>query len=271
VPRRVARACAVRAALAGLAALAATGAAGAASLTTGARDSAAAAVAGNPCLAADAVPGADRISSRRFGTLTCAAAGPATTQELKLDQGAASWRLGALTADAHRISEVRGTFSLEHFLPLGPLGAWQIHGDVALGRPTLGAVGSAVDEQAHVFMSRSLPWACTLRLAASAIALGTVDPSAALQRSSEIAAELSRGFRLAAAATVHQVTLKFAEQSASDRQSGSDQTTLLTSLSYGHAMKVGAVKADIALTRVEAGAAAIQTVTRTMVSYSRPF
>jgi hypothetical protein len=259
----------VRAALATLAALGAAGPAGATSLTAGARDSAAVAGAGNPCLAADAMPGADPISSRRFGTLTCAAAGPAAPQELKVDRGAASWRLGALNADAHGVSEVRGTFSLEHFLPLGPLGGWQVHGDVALGRPTLGAIGPAVDEQTHVFMSRSLPWACTLRLAASAVALGALDPGAALRQTSEIAAELSRGFRLAAAAPVHQVTLKIAEQTATDRQAGSDQRALLTSLSYGHTMKAGAVKADIALTRVETGSA--PTAARALVSYSRPF
>jgi hypothetical protein len=226
---------------------------------------------GSGCLGVDAVSGADPAAPRRWGQFACAAAAPSAPHELKIDRGEASWRLGIVGTDEHNISEIRSAFSLEHFLTLGPLGGWQLHGDVWVGHPTIAGSALPIDERTHVSMSRGLPLGCNLRFAASATAQGALDPGVATEQSSEIAAELSRNFRFAAPGVDHRVTLKMAEQSAISRLFGIDQRTTLASLAYGHVLTAGSLAATVTFTRLEPVGGPSQDAARAEVKFSRSF
>jgi hypothetical protein len=223
------------------------------------------------CLGIDGVSGPGPAAPRRWGQLACGAAAPSAPHELKIDRGEASWRLGILGADQGNLSEIRSAFSLEHFLALGPLGGWQLHGDIWVGHPTLAGSGLPIDERTHVSISRGLPWRCNLRLVASAMAQGALDPGVATEQSSEIAAELSRNFRFAAPEADHRVTLKMAEQSAISRLFGIDQRTTLASLAYGHVLTAGSLAATLTFTRVEPVSGPSQHAARAELKFSRSF
>jgi hypothetical protein len=226
---------------------------------------------GGGCLDADGVLGANRAEPRRFGALACSTALPSAPHELKIERGDAALHLSFIGADQHSAGDLRSTLSLEHGLPLGPLGAWQLHGDVLLEHPTLTHFSFIADEQTHLSMSRGLPWGCNLRLGASASAQGAFDPRLADVRNSEIAAELSRSFRLSPTGAPHGMTLTLAEQSAINRWSGVDQRVTLTRVGYAHSLKFGAVAADIAFTRTEPIGLAYQDAARGEIKYSRSF
>jgi hypothetical protein len=208
---------------------------------------------------------------RRWGALTCTATAPSTPHELKFDRGEASWRLGILGVDQHNLSEIRSAFSLEHFLALGPLGGWQLHGDVSVGHPTSTGSGLPIDEGTHVSMSRGLPWGCNLRLGASATAQGALDPGVAGEQNSEVAAELSRDFNFDLREADHHVSLKLAEQSAVNRLFGIDQRTMLAGFTYGHALTTGSVAATVTFTHVEPVTGPIQDAARAEMKFSRRF
>jgi hypothetical protein len=227
--------------------------------------------AASGCLSVDGTVDAGPSTSRQWGELTCAATTPSAPHELKIDRGEASWLLGILGGDPHNLGEIRSAFSLEHFLALGPLGGWQLHGDVWLGHPSIVSSGFPVDERTHVWMTRGLPLGWNLRLAASATAQGGLDPGVAIEQDSEVAAELTRSFRFAAPEAEHKVMLKLAEQDATNRQFGTDQRTTLAGVTYGHALTAGSLAASLTYTHAEPIGSATQNAARAEVKFSYKF
>jgi hypothetical protein len=221
------------------------------------------------CFAVD--PASGPAASRRWGALTCNTAAQSTPHELKFDHGEVSWRLGILGVDEHNLSEIRSAASLEHVLALGPLGGWRLHGDVWIGHPTIAGAGLPIDESTHISLSRGLLWGCNLKLGASAMAQGALDPGVAAEQNAEIAAELSRSFSVAPSAPDHRVTLKLAEQSTVNRLYGVDQRTTLAVLTYRHALTTGSVGATVTFTRVAPITTSIQNAARAEMTFSRPF
>jgi hypothetical protein len=227
--------------------------------------------AASGCLGVDGPADAGPSLPSRWGELACSAAAPSTPHELKIDRGAASWRLGISGGDPHNLGEIRSAFSLEHFLTLGPLGGWRLHGDLWLGRPTIVGSGFPIDERTHVWMSRGLPLGWNLRLAANATAQGALDPGAAGEQDSEVAAELTRSFRFAAPEADHKVTLKLAEQDSANRQFGTDQRTTLAGLTYGHALTAGSLSASLTYTHAEPIGSPSQSAARAELKFSHKF
>jgi hypothetical protein len=223
------------------------------------------------CLGFDVVSGAGPWSPRRWGDLACSTAAPSAPRELKIDRGEASWRLGITGGDERNLGEIRSTFSLDHFLALGLLGGWQLHGDVWVGHPTIAGAGFPIDERTHVSMSRGLPWGFDLRVGASAAAQGGLDPGVAIGQTSEIAAEVSRNFRFAAPETDHRVTLKLAEQSDVNRLYGLDQRTMLLGLTYGHMLAIGSLGATVTYTHVEPFGSPSLNAARAELKFSHSF
>ena len=221
------------------------------------------------CLDVDAAAGP--ISPRRWSELACVAATPSARHELKIERGEASGRLDFLGADQGDVREVRGVFNLEHSLNLGALGGWQLHSDASVGHPTAMLSGFPVDEQTHVAVSRGLPWGINLRLGASVAAQGAFDPRFAPDQNAELAAEFTRSFVLSPTGTAHMFSLKLAQQSSSDRPSGTAQRTTLADFTYAHALYAGKVSADVAYLRAAPIAGPSQNSTRALIRFSHPF
>ena len=202
--------------------------------------------------------------------LACGGIIPPRPREFDFSRGEASWKLGLGGGDARSIGQVRGAFDLDHGLKLGPLGAWQLRGEVALVRPSGEASFVPLREETRLTLSRGLAgW--NLRFEGSAASSGALNPLAALSRQTELSANLSRGFRLSPFGTEHQIAFRLAESSTLDLPSGVAGKLLLAGIDYSHALAKGSLSATLAWSHAAPQGAAASSSGRALLRYSLSF
>jgi hypothetical protein len=196
---------------------------------------------------------------------------PPPPHEWKRSAGETSWSVGFADGDAYEGRRVRALFGWDHALSVGLLGAWQLHGELALARPTAEVSYFPVLEASRLRLSRDLPGGWNLQLRAFGIAEGAFDPGAAVEQQSEYAVELSRKFRLAAFAPAHQLSLRLAEDNVVIPACGSAQQTMLVRLGYSHALDLGSLGATLSWSRTAAEGVAEPDATRAEIKYALAF
>lgn len=191
--------------------------------------------------------------------------------EWKLTEGETSWSVGFAPGDVYESRRVRAMFAWDHMLSFGLLGAWQLHGELALARPTDEVAYFPVLEASRLRLSRDLPGGWNLQLRAFGIAQGAFDPGAAVEQQSGYAAEVTRQFRLATLSAAHQLSLRLAEDTMVEPICGGAQQTMRARLGYSHALELGSLGATLSWSRTSATGVADEKATRAEVKYALAF
>jgi len=207
-------------------------------------------------------------AERGGAQLTCGAALVSGPREVKIERGEFSWSLGLAGGTAREIGAVRGQLGFNHPLGLGPLGGWLLRTEIAIDRPTGAAAGVPIAEHAQFWLRRALPGGWTLQLGASATAQGALNPVDALDQRSEVAALLSRNFRLDQ--RDHTLSLRLARDTG-PHGSRTGQQPSLAGLEYTYKLELGAVTANVAFSRVKPADAPVQEGARAGIRYARRF
>ena len=224
---------------------------------------------GERCTAIDA-DGRDPGRPLQFGAAGCGRSIPAAPKELAVQRGEVSLKLAIIGGDERNGGTLRSALSIDHALALGPITGWQLHADAFAERLESGS-GDPIQEQVRLSLARGLPAGWKLLVTCESTARGALDPSGAIAQASELAALLSRSFRLSEFGSEHLVNVKAAEQRDVDHLYGTDQRKLLAGVTYAHTLEFGSLAADAAYVRSETVGTGEQSTARLQVKYSGRF